>query len=236
MWKIFEKLRSLETARARTTILGSTGAGICALLGFHFLMTGLHLQPDNPFRDQVYPMVDAYMSPYFTQNWRLFAPAPEEPSKHIAVVCRFQGPGVPDSPVIDVTAPHYEAMHEYRLSSSQRIVRAQVYPLTLVHPPKDTALEAVAKLAESDVPEERDLAASIDAARADSQRRGLRLLGRVASAECQRRYPALPIAEVQVLYFHETAPKFSQRNDSEARGEVVKLNYGWLPYEAVASY
>lgn len=236
MLKLWKRLQGLETERVRKAILGSTGAGVFALLGFHFLMTGLHLQPDNPFRDQVYPVVDAYMSPYFTQNWRLFAPTPEEPSKHIAVVCRFRGAGLEDSPVIDVTAPHYEAMHKYRLSSSQRIVRGQVYPLTLVHPPKDTALEAMAKLADSRKPEDRELAAALEAAQVDNQQRGMKVLGRVASAECQRRYPDLPISEVQLLYFHETAPKFSQRNDREARGEVVKLNYGWLPYEAVASY
>jgi hypothetical protein len=236
MLKFLNRLQSPNTPRTRKAILGSAGAGIFALLGFHFLMTGLHLQPDNPFRDEVFPLVDAYMAPYFTQNWRLFAPTPEEPSKHIAVVCRFAGPGLEDSPVIDVTAPHYEAMHKYRLSSSQRIVRGQVYPLTLVHPPKNTAIEAMAKLANSDEPGDRELAATLEAAQLDNQQRGMRVLGRVASAECQRRYPDLPISEVELLYFHEGAPKFSQRNDPDARGESVKLNYGWLPYEAVASY
>lgn len=236
MLKILNRLKPFKTAAARKAILGSTGAGVFGLLAFHFVMTGLHLQPDNPFRDQVYPMVEAYMAPYFTQNWKLFAPTPEEPSKHIAVVCRFADPALEDSAVIDITAPHYEAMHKYRLSSSQRIVRAQVYPLTLVHPPKDNALNAMAKLADSEDPAERELAASLEAAQAESQERGMRLLGRVASAECQRRYPDAPIAEVQLLYFHETAPKFSQRNDADASGEVVKLSYGWLPYEAVASY
>ncbi|MEO8181937.1 MAG: hypothetical protein ABI895_24135 [Deltaproteobacteria bacterium] len=64
----------------------------------------------------------------------------------------------------------------------------------------------------------------------------MRLLGRVASAECERRYPDAEISEMQLLYFHERAPKFSQRNQPDVKGEVVSLDYGWLPYEKVAAY
>jgi hypothetical protein len=158
------------------------------------------------------------------------------PSKHIVVSCRFAASGLDDSPRIDVTAPHYEALHKYRLSPSQRIIRAQVYPLTLVHPPKDMTIAAMEKLAQSDKEAERSVAATLEAGAEVSRQRGMRMMTRVASAECDRRYPDAQISEVQLMYFHEKAPKFSERNAPDAEVEVVSLDYGWFPYEKVASY
>jgi hypothetical protein len=176
------------------------------------------------------------MAPYFSQNWRLFAPDPEEPSKHIAVACRFGQSGREDSPVFDITQPHYEALQAHRLSASQRIIRAQVYPLTLVHPPKDHTLEAMGKLATSESLADREVAATLEKAKQDSHDRGIKVMTRIASAECQRRYPDDAISEVDILYHHEKAPKFSQRNSPDAHGEDMTLDYGWQPYQQVALY
>jgi hypothetical protein len=235
---IFTRLRSFTESngeRLSKIAVGFTGLATAGMLVFHFSMTLLHVAPDNPFRDQVFPVVDAYMTPYFTQNWKLFAPTPEEPSKHIGVVCRFGASGLADTEVIDITAPHYEHLHHYRLSPSQRVIRAQVYPLTRVHPPKDMVTTAVEKLSQSDKEEDREIAKGVEQAK-DSRKAGMRLLGRVASAECDRRFPDTQVSEVQLLYFHERAPKFSKRNQPDAKGEIASLDYGWLPYEKVATY
>jgi hypothetical protein len=234
--KLVDRLKNLEPTRFRKLIVGSTGLAVTLLLAFHFTMTFLHLEPDNPFRDQLYTFVSGYMSPYFTQNWRLFAPSPDEPSKHIVVSCRFGASGMEDSPHFDVTAPHYEALHKYRLSASQRMIRAQVYPLTIVHPPKDMTIAAMEKMAQSNKETERLVAQALEDGAEVSRKRGLRMMSRLASAECERRYPDTQIAEVQLLYFQEKAPKFSQRNDPDAPVEVTSLDYGWFPYENVATY
>lgn len=234
-----QRLRSFAASngdRLSKLAIGLTGVATGGMLVFHFAMTLLFVEPDNPFRDQVFSVVDDYMSPYFSQNWKLFAPLPEEPSKHLGVVCRFAEPGVPDTEIIDITAPHYQHLHDHRLSASQRIIRAQVYPLTRVHPPKDIVMTAMEKLAQSEKPEDREVAKSLEQAKADNAKAGMRLLARVASAECDRRFPDWAISEVQLLYFHERAPKFSQRNEPGVKGELTSLDYGWVPYEKVATY
>lgn len=216
--------------------IGLTGIASAGMLSFHFAMTLLYVQPNNPLRDEVTPLVNGYMYPYFVQNWELFAPTPEEPSKHLGVVCRFADPGRADTALIDITAPHLEHFHRYRLSPSQRIIRAQVYPLMRVHPQKDVVTRAMERLADSENEAERAVAASIAQGEAESRKRGLRLLARVASAECDRRFPGAELSEVQVHYTHERAPKFSRRNDPQVQGEKASYDYGWQPYERVATY
>lgn len=236
---LLQRLRRFADAngeRLSKLAIGFTGMATAGMLVFHFTMTVLHVEPDNPLRDRLFPLVNAYMSPYFTQNWRLFAPLPEEPSKHMGVACRFAEPGKPDTEVIDITAPHYEQLHRYRLSPSQRIIRTQVYPLMRLHPPRDMSTTAMEKLADSEDEGERAIAQALEQAQEKSRNAGLRLMARAASVECDRRFPGEKISEVQLRYFHERAPKFSKRNEPDAKGELVSLDYGWHPYEKVASY
>lgn len=237
--RLAQRLRSLANSKGERLgklAIGCTGLAAAGMLTFHFTMTLLYVEPQNPFRDQVQSFVQGYMAPYFTQNWHLFAPVPEEPSKHLGVVCRFAEPGVPDTEVIDITAPHYEHAQRYRVSASQRIIRSHVYPLMLVHPEKDGVMLKLEKLGEDRTAEERAVVQMMEASAEESHQAGLRLLSRVASAECDRRFPDAPISEVHVLYYQEHAPKFSQRNDPEAKGQITSMDYGWQPYEKVASY
>jgi hypothetical protein len=236
---LFQRLRSFADSngeRLSKIAIGFTGLATAGMLVFHFTMTLLYVEPANPFRDQVQSFVDGYMAPYFVQNWHLFAPLPEEPSKHLGVVCRFAEPGVPDTDVIDVTAPHYEHFQRYRVSASQRIIRSQVYPLMFVHPEKDGVTLKLEKLGEDGTEEERAVFQAVEASTEETHKAGLRLLSRVASAECERRFPDAQLSEVHVLYYQEHAPKFSQRNDPQAKGQVTNMDYGWHPYEKVASY
>jgi len=235
----FQRLRSLSNSKGERLgkfAIGFTGLATAGMLTFHFTMTLLYVEPENPFRDQVQSFVQGYMAPYFVQNWHLFAPLPEEPSKHLGVVCRFAEPSLPDTEVIDVTAPHYEHFQRYRISASQRIIRAHVYPLMLVHPEKDGVMLKLEKLGEDGTEEERAIVQMLEETAEESHKAGLRLLSRVASAECDRRFPDAQMSEVHVLYYQEQAPKFSQRNDPQAKGQVTTMDYGWQPYEKVASY
>ncbi len=220
-----------SSRRIRRALSGAFALALLCLVAFHFVMTALSLMPDSPLREPLQSLVQRYMSPYFAQNWRLFAPDPEEPSKHLVVACRFAEPGAPDSELFDVTQPHYAALQKYRLSPAQRLIRAQLYPLGVLlqhaDAPPEPALEDSQQL-------EAELA--LRARQLEGREQALGVLGRVASAECQRRYPGASISDVQVLYYRESAPKFSARNAPDARGEVVGMDFGWQPYRRVAAY
>lgn len=49
---------------------------LVGLVGLHFAATFLWNAPTNPIKESVASDVDAYMRPFFEQNWSLFAPNP----------------------------------------------------------------------------------------------------------------------------------------------------------------
>ncbi|MFN7115866.1 MAG: DUF5819 family protein [Saprospiraceae bacterium] len=49
---------------------------IGVLLLIHFIIVGLSVGPDNPIKHVHKKAIDAYVYPFFTQNWNLFAPNP----------------------------------------------------------------------------------------------------------------------------------------------------------------
>jgi hypothetical protein len=106
----------------------------------------------------------------------------------------------------------------------------------LVHPEKDGVTLKLEQLGEEGTEQERAVAQVMEESSRQSHEAGLRLLRRAVSAECDRRYPGARVSEVHVLYYQEHAPKFSERNDPEAKGKVVSMDYGWQPYEQVALY
>jgi len=50
--------------------------GAAGVLALHFGFTFLHVAPANPVSQQLAPAVGLWMSPFFDQNWELFAPDP----------------------------------------------------------------------------------------------------------------------------------------------------------------
>ncbi|MEU8663532.1 DUF5819 family protein [Actinoplanes philippinensis] len=52
--------------------------GLCAAAALtHVLMTFLHVAPSNPISERYRAQINAWITPYFEQNWLLFAPNPE---------------------------------------------------------------------------------------------------------------------------------------------------------------
>ena len=52
----------------------STAVVLTGLLAFHFLIVAVYLLNDSPLKAKHKRFVDAYISPYFLQNWQLFSP------------------------------------------------------------------------------------------------------------------------------------------------------------------
>ncbi|PEP56168.1 DNA-directed RNA polymerase subunit beta, partial [Bacillus toyonensis] len=49
---------------------------LCTAFISHFAITLIYNTPSNPIKAKYNKQLSAYMDPIFTQNWRLFAPAP----------------------------------------------------------------------------------------------------------------------------------------------------------------
>ena len=54
----------------------TVAAGATFVLAVHFGFTFLHVAPANPVSQQLAVATNFWMSPFFTQNWELFAPDP----------------------------------------------------------------------------------------------------------------------------------------------------------------
>jgi hypothetical protein len=53
-------------------------AGLCAAVALtHVVLVFLHVAPSNPVSQRYAPQINAWISPFFEQNWLLFAPNPE---------------------------------------------------------------------------------------------------------------------------------------------------------------
>ncbi len=56
-------------------------------LSWHVLATALYLGPNNPMTKHYQPAIQAYMEPFFIQNWNLFAPEPATSSLQMWYRC-----------------------------------------------------------------------------------------------------------------------------------------------------
>jgi hypothetical protein len=65
-----------EPPRALRVALGAFAALCVATVLIHVVMVFLHVAPSNPISQRFTKQIDAWVYPYFEQNWRLFAPNP----------------------------------------------------------------------------------------------------------------------------------------------------------------
>lgn len=62
----------------------AVAAAVCVLTAVaHVVMVFLYVAPPNTISARYRPAVNAWISPYFEQNWQLFAPNPQSDRQHI---------------------------------------------------------------------------------------------------------------------------------------------------------
>ncbi|WTI12680.1 DUF5819 family protein [Streptomyces sp. NBC_00820] len=73
---------------------------------FHVILVFLHVAPANTASKRYTPLINAWVYPFFEQNWRLFAPDPESVNRKILARTAHTGPGgsVQVSSWFDLTA------------------------------------------------------------------------------------------------------------------------------------
>lgn len=207
---------------------------MCLLLAVHFVFTLAYLMPVNPLRLQHQRTIAAYMEPFFSQNWSLFAPDPTVDTRYLLVACRRYSDG-PDEHAawINITAPLRRTRADDRLGPVLAIERNQMGPLHVVFAPEDPV---IARLAAIDPVTYEPVVSRHKAMREAAARSGLRVLRRVASVECDRQHGVGATAEVGMRMVIIQSPPFSKRHQPLETGKTDYVELPWGPHEHVATY
>jgi hypothetical protein len=101
-----------RSARVLTAGLCTTVA-LCLVTSLvHVILLFLHVAPPNTVSRRYSPLINAWVYPFFEQNWRLFAPDPESVNRRIlARTAHTDSDGSAKvSPWFDLTAPDRSAV------------------------------------------------------------------------------------------------------------------------------
>lgn len=210
-----------------------TPVGLALLVTLHFGVTLAYLTPINPLKLRVFQPVKGYMEPFFSQRWTLFAPNVVAQSRTLLVACRTEDARQMrhEHPFVDITQPLRDLKRRYRLTPADRLDRAQVTGVTMLHAQDDEAARRLLMKPE-DTPVYREAVAAVEQERTQRREHAKRLLARVASAACRGLHPDEKIVEVGVRVATLKAPPFSRRMEPEEAGETTFSDLPWLPYEA----
>ncbi|WP_211588617.1 DUF5819 family protein [Allorhizocola rhizosphaerae] len=85
---------------------------VCVVVSLvHIALVFLHVAPPNEITKRYGAQIDAWVNPFFEQNWRLFAPDPETATRQISVRTRTTKDGVAKvSDWFDLSAVDYAAI------------------------------------------------------------------------------------------------------------------------------
>lgn len=204
--------RQHRTVQRVALLVGAT------LLGAHFLMSALSQAPLSPAKLKYYAAVNSYLTPYFTQNWKLFAPNPLSDDR--GILARAKCPNGSTTEYFDVTRPYIEEVHDTRFFPSRmsRLVTGTIQQLSdsgeVLRRTRENAEEDQAP-AIPQLPHEKA-----------SKKEAITFLARYSMDHMPQACNGNP-QKIQVrLYIHELPP-WSERNDSDAEGTVKVKDYSW---------
>jgi hypothetical protein len=109
-------------------LMVASAAAVCVLAAIaHVAMVFLYVAPPNTISTQYRRAINAWISPYFEQNWQLFAPNPQSARQQIWARMSYATAGVGQhtSDWIDLSAVDDEAVHHdpFPSHTSQNMLR-----------------------------------------------------------------------------------------------------------------
>jgi hypothetical protein len=214
---------------------------VAALLGVavlgHFTITAAYVAPPSPLRMKLLPLFHSYLDPYFSQRWELFAPDPVTDTRLLMVSCRVHGTGggTEETAYSNMTSPLREMKDRYRLTPADRIDRVQQGALHIMFEAPDALTKKILTVPEEGEDDElKHVRTLLDEDQVRKHERGLRVLTRAASAECDRLYGPGRTSDVRVRMALIKPPPFSERNHPPANPPADYTEFDWAPYEPVA--
>ncbi|MEJ8655471.1 MULTISPECIES: DUF5819 family protein [Streptomyces] len=198
-----------------------------AFVAFHFGMTALHHMPFNPIREKHDDKIRAYMTPYFQQDWHLFAPDPvAEDSGFLVRVKRVTPNGsLETTQWADVTTPHIDKLQGQRFwpSRVERLAPAVRQRIEGWRDPELDELRHKNQLKSQKKDPDPPLAPGELAGR-DS---ALLYARGVASSEAKALWGD-DIHSVQIRIVVNQFPRFSERTERDNKGKVTYYDLAWM--------
>jgi hypothetical protein len=104
-------MRHGEPPQLLSAVMGIAVA-VCAVVSLvHITLVFLHVAPPNEISKRYGAQIDAWVNPFFEQNWQLFAPDPETANRQISVRTRTTtGDAAEVSDWFDLSAVDYAAV------------------------------------------------------------------------------------------------------------------------------
>jgi hypothetical protein len=105
------RVGDVAVSARQKALLGCLAGGLAAALAMHFLVTALFVGPLNPIKLAWGDEITSYMTPYFEQNWSLFAPDPISEERGMLVRARVTDDNgtVRTTEFADITNPPIKA-------------------------------------------------------------------------------------------------------------------------------
>lgn len=218
--------------RSRRIPVVLAGAGISAVLAFHFIMTALYNTPFNPVKRDLDEVIVGYMSPFFSQDWHLFAPDPVDTDSGILVRSKVRSEGgLRVTEWADVTTPHITKIHGERMWPARvdRLptgVKAQLesWPDPMLQKIRDQKDDEQSDGAKREKGAEDPPLSSAEKSAYENATRFARAL---ATSEAKKRW-GNAVEEIQIRVVSNEYPRFSQRHVREAKGKVTYYDLAWM--------
>ncbi|NWF29637.1 hypothetical protein HW130_25850 [Streptomyces sp. PKU-EA00015] len=214
------------------------GLLVSGVLLFHFGMTALHNSPFNPVRERYDEQIHAYMSPYFQQDWHLFAPNPIADDAGWLVRAQKREPdgSVTTTDWVDVTSPHIAKLHRQRFWPS-RVERLAPSVRQQLESWRDPQLDKLRlENSPADAGKSADRGDPTDARELDPPLTPGELIGRdntllyiraLASDEATALWGER-ISAVQVRVVTNEYPRFSERKVRSNKGKIEYYDLAWM--------
>lgn len=192
----------------RKSLVLTLSSLLTVALLFHFGVIFLYLSPDNPVRTKYWDWIDSYMTPFFNQNWNLFAPNPV--NRHENLQIRFQymdeNGRTQKTSWMEISRPIVLAVQKNHFSTNMRLSE---FSSSVVHDfvwkkgqRRDEALKNMRRYAEHMVQDNQD---------------DFQIPGKIELYQLR----------VEVNKF----PRFNRRHLPDNRGEFSYSYTRWYPYQ-----
>ncbi len=207
------------TSRSRYFLAATALAGIATYTGMTLIVTG----PSNPIKVALAPAITSLYSPYFLQNWQLFAPDPMAQER--GILARMKCANGSRTEFQDITSELVAELQDTRLfpSREHRIISNGIAR-------RFETDEVVQRIIDKDTDtEQQDLVD--DYARELDQRNvtaSEALLAEYASRKMDLYQCPDGADAIQVRYVFHDYPGWSQRRDWDTQGEITTIDSEWV--------